>query len=333
MSSIAVVILNYNGKAHLEKFLPGVIRYSSEAKVVVVDNGSSDNSIEYVKQLRVTVVDNGKNLGFCEGYNHALKKIEADYYVILNNDIEVTENWIAPLQKLLDTKPEIAAVQPKILSYKNKNMFEYAGAGGGFVDSFGYPFCRGRIFDTLEEDKGQYNDSVPVFWATGACVVVRSKLFHELGGFDEDFFAHMEEIDLCWRMKKAGHKIYYCGQSHIYHVGGGTLAVGNPKKTFYNFRNGLELMIKHMPLWKVPVRVVLDWIAAARFLFTSPADALAVIKAHFAVLFRIGRTFNKRVAGRAVSEVYPGLLIWQYFVKGRKTYKELQKLRTDRTDQ
>lgn len=324
MSRIAVVILNYNGKAHLEKFFPIVLRYSGEAKVVVVDNGSADGSIDFIKGFeKVSIVDNGENLGFCGGYNKALKQVEADYYIILNNDIEVTEGWIKPLQKLLDERSDIAAVQPRILSYHKKNFFEYAGAGGGFIDSYAYPFCRGRVFDTLEEDKGQYNDSIPVFWATGACIMVRSKLFHELGGFDGDFFAHMEEIDLCWRMKKAGHEVYYCGESRVYHVGGGTLAAGNPKKTFYNFRNGLELMMKHMPLWKVPVRIGLDWIAAVRFLFSSPADAWAVVKAHFAVLFRIGKTLKKRSTPKAVSEVYPRLIIWQYFAKGRKTYKEL----------
>src|ERR1044071_7927501 len=294
MNQIAVVILNYNGKAHLEKFLPGVVRYSPEARIVVADNGSTDDSLTYITKYfpGVEIIDNGSNLGFCGGYNHALKKVSAEYFLLLNNDVEVTEGWLKPLLDILGRDQNIAAVQPKILAYRQKNRFEYAGAGGGLIDALGYPFCRGRIFDTTEEDHGQYNDTLPVFWATGACLMIRSKLFHELGGFDEDFFAHMEEIDLCWRLKRRGHKIYYCGSSTVYHLGGGTLAAGNPTKTYYNFRNGLDMLIKNQSggqlLWKLPLRLALDWVAAVKFLLGTPAHAWAVMRAHGYVFFHLG---------------------------------------------
>ena len=328
--AIAVVILNYNGKAHLEKFLPGIVRYSPEAKVVVADNGSTDDSITFIQKNfpPVEIIDIGKNLGFCEGYNFALTKVEADYFVLLNNDVEVTERWLAPLRDLLDGDTNIAAVQPKILSYHHKKQFEYAGAAGGFIDTLGYPFCRGRIFETTEEDNGQYNDTLPVFWATGACLMIRSKLFNDLGGFDRDFFAHMEEIDLCWRLKRLGHKIFYCGSSTVYHVGGGTLSAGNPRKTYYNFRNGLDMLIKHQRasrlLWTLPLRVVLDWVAALKFLLGSPAHTWAVWRAHWYVLLHLGTILSKRKRLKhtnfRVSEVYPGSIIWKYFVLGRKTF-------------
>lgn len=322
--TVAVVILNYNGKSYLEKFLPGVIQHSPGAKVVVADNGSSDNSLSIIPG-NVDVIDIGTNLGFCGGYNYALNKIDADYFVLLNNDVEVTPNWLTPIIDLLEKDPSIAAVQPKILSYREKDTFEYAGAGGGFIDALAYPFCRGRIFDTLEKDHEQYNDVVPVFWATGACLVVRSKLYKELGGLDEDFFAHMEEIDLCWRLKRAGYQVYYCGLSTVYHVGGGTLSAANPRKTYFNFRNGLSLLIKHEPAgslwWKLPLRVFLDWVAAARFLVGKPSHAWAICRAHFYILAHFGKNWRKRKSPtRAVPDVWPGLIIWKYFVKGERRY-------------
>jgi GT2 family glycosyltransferase len=333
--TIAVVILNYNGKAHLEKFLPVVIQFSEGATIIVADNGSTDDSLDFIRKnyRTVRVIDNGRNLGFCGGYNTALKQIDAGYYVLLNNDVEVTAGWIAPMKRLLDERAGVGAVQPRVLSYHNRKIFEYAGAGGGFVDALAYPFCRGRLFDHLEEDSGQYSDTVPVFWATGACLAIRSRLFHELGGFDEDFFAHMEEIDLCWKLKRNGHEVYYAGESVVYHVGGGTLAVSNPRKTYYNFRNGLDMLIKHQRggelLWKLPLRVILDWIAGLRFLAGSPGDAWAVLKAHFYILGHLGKIFRKRGAlkrqlrGFAVSEAYGGILVYKYFVQGKKTYREL----------
>jgi GT2 family glycosyltransferase len=338
MTSIAVVILNYNGKKHLEKFLGAVISYSQGAKVIVADNGSTDGSLDFISKNypSVQLIDNGANLGFCGGYNVALKKVTADYFILLNNDVEVTEGWISPMQKLLDEHAGVAAVQPKILSHRNKKLFEYAGAAGGFVDTLGYPFCRGRVFDHLEEDHGQYDDTIPVFWATGACLMVRSKLFHELGGFDQDFFAHMEEIDLCWKLNRNGYKVYYAGGSVVYHVGGGTLSVSNPNKTYYNFRNGLDMLIKHQRggqlIWKLPFRLTLDWIAGLKFLLRSPGDAWAVLRAHFFILFHLGRILKKRAVlkrelkGFGVSEAYGGVLVYRYFVQGRKTYKDLEEL-------
>jgi len=321
MSSISVVILNYNGKEYLEKFLPGIIQYSGDAKIVVADNGSKDDSISFVAKNfpTVRILDNQKNLGFCGGYNHALSKVDSDYFVLLNNDVEVTENWLVPLKNLLDSNPKVAAVQPKILSYRHKDTFEYAGAGGGFIDVLGYPFCRGRIFDTVEKDIGQYNDIVPVFWATGACLVVRASLYRDVGGLDEDFFAHMEEIDLCWRLKRRGYEVYYCGLSTVFHVGGGTLSVGSPQKTYYNFRNGLSLLIKNEPvatlLWKLPFRVLLDWVAGLRFLAGQPSHAWAVCRAHFYTLFHLRKNWKKRVKPvKPVSGVYPGLIVFDYFV-------------------
>ncbi|HEX8060655.1 MAG TPA: glycosyltransferase family 2 protein [Cyclobacteriaceae bacterium] len=328
---IAAVILNYNGKAHLEKFLPGVIQFSPEAKIVVADNGSTDDSIAFISKNfpGVEIIGIGKNLGFCGGYNYALKKVVADYFVLLNNDVEVTDGWLKPMRDLLDRDTTIAAVQPKVLSWHHKNKFEYAGAGGGMIDMLGYPFCRGRIFDSVEEDQGQYNDTLPVFWATGACLVVRAGLFMELGGFDEDFFAHMEEIDLCWQLKRRGHQVYYCGSSTVYHVGGGTLAMGNPAKTYYNFRNGLAILIKHQRwgqlLWKFPLRVGLDWVAALKFLMMEPAHAWAVIRAHGYVATHFGRILKKRAVLKGytfdVGGIYPGSILWRYFVLGRKTFQ------------
>lgn len=330
--TISVVILNYNGKAYLEKFLPGVVQYSPEAKVIVADNGSTDDSLTFLAMNfpGVDIIDIGQNLGFCGGYNFALKKLDADYFLLLNNDVEVTEGWLRPLVDLLDKDENIAAVQPKVLSHLQKNRFEYAGAGGGLIDTLGYPFCRGRIFDTTEEDRGQYNDTLPVFWATGACFMIRARLYKELDGFDEDFFAHMEEIDLCWRLKRRGYDVYYCGSSTVYHVGGGTLAVANPRKTYFNFRNGLDMLIKHQRggelLWKLPLRVALDWIAALKFVLGgAPAHGWAVLRAHGYIVAHMGRILSKkrklRKTGYAVSGVYPGVILWRYFVLGKKTYQ------------
>ncbi len=224
-SKVAVVILNWNGKSFLEKFLPIVIKYSSSAQIIVADNQSSDDSVSFLKQHfpEVRIIINPSNDGFSTGYNLALKQVEAEYYVLLNSDVEVTEKWIEPIMDLMDSNKQIAACQPKILDYNHKTTFEYAGAAGGFMDKYGYPFCRGRIFNSLEEDKGQYNNSTEVFWATGACMFVRAEAFWKVGGFDDDYFAHMEEIDVCWRMKNIGYQIYVEPKSLVYHVGGGTL--------------------------------------------------------------------------------------------------------------
>ena len=234
MSSIAVVILNFNGRALLKKFLPGVVQFSGQAKIVVADNNSTDGSREWLQTAfpQVQLIHLPANLGFCAGYNAALRQLRATYFVLLNSDVEVTPDWLTPLTNVLEGDPRAGAVQPKIRSYARRQHFEYAGAGGGFIDWLGFPFCRGRIFNTLEADHHQYDDTLPVFWASGACLAVKADLFLQLGGFDEHFFAHMEEIDFCWRLKRAGYQVIYCGASTVYHVGGATLSVGSPRKTY-----------------------------------------------------------------------------------------------------
>lgn len=284
--SVAIVILNWNGKSLLEKYLPSVIKYSCGYDVYVADNGSTDDSIELLNKEfpSVNIVTLDKNYGFTGGYNRALKQIEADYYVLLNDDVEVTHNWIQPIVELMNQNPNIAICQPKILSYVNKQKFEYAGAAGGYIDYLGYPFCAGRVFEYLEEDHGQYNEEREIFWATGAAMFVRSKVFRDLGGLDEDFFAHMEEIDFCWRAKNMGYKVMYCPKSVVYHYGGGTLTKVSPYKTFLNFRNNLLLLYKNLPkkeLRKVMrKRKYLDLLAAIVFRITSSkSEYKAVINA------------------------------------------------------
>ena len=236
---IAIVILNWNGQKLLEQFLPSVVSYSKEATIYVADNASTDNSVSFVKDNypEVTIIQNEENGGYAKGYNDALQHVTADVFCLLNSDIEVTENWLKPIIKQFESDTNIAVIQPKILDYKDKSKFEYAGAGGGFIDKYGYPYCRGRIFDTIETDTNKYNDIIDIFWASGACFFIKSNVFHNLNGFDEDYFAHQEEIDLCWRIQNAGHQIKYVGTSTVYHVGGATLTTQNPKKTFLNFRN------------------------------------------------------------------------------------------------
>ena len=298
----AIVILNWNGKAWLERFLPTLVSNSIEATVFVADNGSNDDSVSFLTQEFpiVKIIENNENLGFAGGYNKALNHIHADYYVLINSDVEVTENWLSPIISLMDSDRQIAACQPKILDYNNKGKFEYAGASGGFIDSLGYPFCRGRIFDDLEEDKGQYNHATEVFWATGACIFVRADAFWEVGGFDADFFAHQEEIDLCWRMKNKGYKIMVEPRSVVYHVGGGTLDAGSPFKTHLNFRNNLKMLFKNLPLpslfFIIPIRLVLDGVAALTFLSKEKGigHLFAVMKAHFAFYFEIPKLIAKR---------------------------------------
>jgi GT2 family glycosyltransferase len=338
MTEVAVVILNYNGRNFLKQFLPSVIQYSRNAKIIVADNASTDDSItliesEFATHVEVLKIDS--NRGYCGGYNFALNKIQAEYFVLLNSDVEVTEGWIEPVINILKSDSSIVAAQPKILSFYEKNKFEYAGAAGGFIDLLGYPFCRGRIFTNLEEDHNQYDDARQVFWATGACLFIKAEIFKKSGGFDEDFFAHMEEIDLCWRLNRAGYKVYYQGESKVYHVGGGTLSSSNPRKTHLNFRNGLSLLIKHLApaelFWKLPVRLILDWLAAALFLISGkPADAKAVLAAHLDFFKNLSADLNKRrilaseLGGFRVKGVYQNLLPMQYFLFKRKTYGNLK---------
>jgi hypothetical protein len=330
MSKTAVVILNYNGEKLLPQFLPSVVEHSKNATIIVADNASTDKSVDVLKTQfsTVQVIKLDQNFGFCGGYNRALKQVDADYYVLLNSDVEVTAGWLDPLIALLDSNASIAAAQPKILSYYQKDTFEYAGAAGGFIDSLGYPFCRGRLFDLTEKDNGQYNDTCEIFWATGACMIIRSNIYHALNGLDEDFFAHMEEIDLCWKIQRSGLKVFYCGSSQVYHLGAGTLSRSNPRKTYYNFRNGLSLVTKHWSTGalfiKLPLRVLLDYVAAFKFLVTgNPGDAAAIFRAHYHFLLDLGKTLGKR--GLLLSKypftkknTYKGSILWEHFVLKKK---------------
>lgn len=335
MTGTAVVILNYNGLALLQRFLPGVVAHSAGARIVVADNASTDGSLSWVaKQFpQVGRIAMPKNLGFCGGYNSALKQVQAARYVLLNSDVEVTPGWLTPLEAVLNRHPDVAAVQPKILSEGRRDHFEYAGAAGGMMDEMGYPFCRGRIFYYTEKDEGQYNDEQVVFWSSGACMMIRSEWYHRLGGLDEDFFAHMEEIDLCWRLQRAGQRVYYAGSSCVYHVGGGTLSTSNPRKTYYNFRNGLSLIYNNLPAselaLKFPARLVLDWVAAVTFMLAGKVrDGLAVLRAH-GHFFRL---FNREIARRRRSSdlgycrpptLYRGWVVWDFFILGKRKSKDI----------
>lgn len=334
MKKVAVVILNYNGKKFLEEFLPNVIANTNAemAEIVVADNASTDGSVAFMQERfpSIRLIVNDFNGGFATGYNLALKQIEAEYFVLLNSDIEVTPQWIEPVIDLMDSDPNIAACQPKILSYYDKEKFEYAGASGGFIDKYGYPFCRGRVFQHLEEDHGQYDDACEVFWATGACMFVRADLYLQHGGLDDSFFAHMEEIDFCWRMKNLGYKIYCCPQSKVYHIGGGTLPKSSARKTYLNFRNNLSLLYKNLPsnrvFWTIAYRIVLDWVAALKFLCGGGLkDYWAVIRAHFAFYRRIPslRKVRKGLPKQLVGQVYQRNIVFENFLRGKKLYSEL----------
>lgn len=328
---VAVVILNWNGKNFLEKFLPNVIEHSQTANIYVADNASSDDSVAFVKINfpNVKLIETGGNLGYAGGYNKALKELKEEYFVLLNSDVEVTPNWLNSVITLMEADESIAACQPKILQYHQKTHFEYAGAAGGYIDKYGFPFCRGRLFETVEDDQRQYDDVLEVFWATGACFFVRRSVFEELGGLDGDFFAHMEEIDFCWRAKRAGHKIYVEPKSVVYHVGGGTLSKSNPWKTFLNFRNGLELLAKNLPTSKlIPIifiRMIFDGVAAWKFLLSgNPKDFWAVFKAHLAFYGRLNATLAKRTGKySSVSEIYEGSIVLDYFLRSKKKFTDL----------
>ncbi len=342
--SVAVVILNFNGKSFLEQFLPSVLATDySNSTIYVADNGSSDDSLAFVQETFTTVktLDLKENWGFAEGYNKALKQITADYYVLLNSDVEVTNNWIHPMVELLESDRTIAAAQPLIRMHGHEHLFEYAGAAGGWIDKLGYPFCRGRIFDELEEDKGQYSDTTEVFWATGAALFIRAELYHNLGGLDGDFFAHMEEIDLCWRLKRAGYKIMVCPESVVYHVGGGTLPKTNPRKTFLNFRNSLITLAKNEPasklLWLIPTRLALDGVAGVKFVKEGKLkDCWAIIRAHFAFYGSFLKTMKKRRIFKEVLEIhriaplnkigiFQKSILVQFFLRGKKHFSDLQR--------
>jgi GT2 family glycosyltransferase len=332
---VAVVILNYNGKKFLEEFLPNVIANCDPtlAEVIVADNASTDDSVEFMRKRFpcIRLIENGSNGGFATGYNLALRQIEAEYYVLLNSDIEVAPNWIEPIIAMMDADPLIAACQPKIRSYYHPEEFEYAGACGGFIDKYGYPFCRGRVFQHLEEDKGQYDTPMEVFWATGACMFVRADLYHQIGGLDDSFFAHMEEIDLCWRLKNAGYKVFCCPQSVVYHIGGGTLPKNSPRKTYLNFRNNLSVLVKNLPKNRVKriilYRIFLDWVAAFKFLFERcPQDFRMVFKAHWDFYKRLKRLREKRkeTTHRKVSCIYRKNIVFDNVVLGKNKFSDLK---------
>ena len=333
--TVAIVILNFNGSGYLQQFIPGVIAHSTGARIIVADNGSKDGSLLLLEKEFPTVecIALPHNLGFCQGYNEALKQVEADYFVLLNSDVETTPGWLEPVLSQMEANPAIAAAQPKIRSFRQRDHFEYAGAAGGHIDWLGYPFCRGRVFDTVEKDEGQYNEPEPIFWATGACLFIRAGAFREAGGFDGDFFAHMEEIDLCWRLRRKGFTILAVPQSVVYHVGGGTLAADNPQKTYYNFRNGLTLLLKNLPaknlLIILPLRLLLDWAAMFRFFLSGyPRHGLAVMRAHIEFVGNSRRHLKKRNSSHTPffdrdPLIFRRSVVLRYFIARRQTYHAL----------
>ena len=339
MAKVAIVILNWNGQKMLAKFLPNVIEYSrQDAEIWVADNSSSDGSMHLLEtqfpQVKTIVLE--QNFGFAEGYNRALRQIEADYYVLLNSDVEVSHHWLTPLIEFMDSHPQVAACQPKLLAEYDKDSFEYAGACGGFLDKYGYPFCRGRIFGMVERDNGQYDYQQEILWATGACMMIRSADYWKAGGLDGRFFAHNEEIDLCWRLRLMGRKIYCIPESEVYHVGGGTLPKSNPMKTFLNFRNNLTMLYKNLSDRELShvmrVRWFLDYLAAFEMLLLQRnwGDFKAVFKARKA--FKEWRSSfdeeRKRIQAQRVEEEIPQIfqtsILWQYYAKGVKNFKDLK---------
>lgn len=335
---VSVIILNWNGAALMERFLPSVVRYSPEewAEVIVADNGSTDRSLEVLadKFPSVRVIRLGQNYGFAEGYNRALQQINTPYAVLLNSDVEVTPGWLEAPLRLLEASPEIAGVQPKLLAEREREQFEYAGAAGGFMDKYGYPFCRGRIFQEIEVDRGQYDTETDILWATGACLFVRTEVYRAVGGLDAKFFAHQEEIDMCWRMRARGYRLVCTPESVVYHVGGGTLNAESPRKTFLNFRNNLLMLYKNLPekeLQRVMrLRFWLDYLAAFKFLLEGhPANARAVWEARRAFHrlvpeYREQRIVNQQLATvREIPELKSFSLLWQFYVRGKKHYGQL----------
>lgn len=318
---IAIVILNYNGKNWLEKFLPKIIRHSAIAEIFVIDNASTDDSVSYLKNNfpSISTVLNKENFGFAGGYNEGLRSINAEIYCLLNSDVEVTANWIEPILTLFESDKDIAAIQPKILSYSQKEYFEFAGAAGGLIDNLGYPFCHGRIFEKVEKDEGQYDLPLEIFWASGCALFIRSEDFWRQNGFDARFFAHQEEIDLCWRLKNSGKKIYYCSDSTVYHVGGGTLNKTNPRKTFLNIRNNLMMLLKNLPistlLWVLPLRLILDGFAAIFLAYKEGfSHFVAVIKAHFSFYAHIPGTWKLRAKHQMKNYYQDEWLVFKHFL-------------------
>ncbi len=324
---IAIVILNWNGKDLLEKFLPSVLEYSDDAKIYVADNASTDDSVAFVSEHfpEVTVIQNSENGGYAKGYNEALNYVEEPLLCLLNSDIEVTKNWLKPITEEFNSDTNTAIIQPKLLDFNKKTHFEYAGAAGGFIDKFGYPYCRGRIFETIEEDLGQYEDTTEIFWASGACFFIRTAVFKRLNGFDASYFAHMEEIDLCWRAFNANFTVKYVGASTVYHVGGATLKNTNPEKTFLNFRNSLSTLLKNADqqvYLKLFVRLFLDGVAALRFLLRlQPKHFYAILRAHGSFYWHFFRLLKKRRESLKRFDYYnTKSIVWSYFVRNKQYF-------------
>ncbi len=334
--SVAVVILNWNGKALLEKLLPGVIQHTPGASIYVADNCSTDNSIEFLRENypEVSVILNETNCGFSEGYNRALFSLTEDYFVLLNSDVEVTPHWLEPMLEILKSDSSIACCQPKIKDYYNRENFEYAGAAGGYIDRFGYPFCRGRLFTSLEPDEGQYDDAREIFWASGACMLIRASLYKECGGLDASFFAHMEEIDLCWRLINRGYKIYYTPKATVYHMGGGTLSKISPRKTYLNFRNSLWVLLKNLHTRELVstifIRLILDGIAGIKFIVEGKSShCLAIIKAHFYCYYSLKNVLSKRKNTtpktlKYLPAVYRRSVVHDFFLLKKRKFSDLK---------
>ena len=332
MPITAIVILNYNGIDFLKKYLSTLIKNSDKYEIIIADNGSTDSSLNWLgkNHSEIRTITLKINNGYAEGYNLALQEVEADYYALINSDVKTTPNWLDPLIFFLEEHTDYSAVQPKILDQNDSSKFEYAGAAGGQLDALGYPFCRGRIFDTLENDQGQYDDDVDVFWTSGACMIIRAKDFNEVGGFDPYFFAHMEEIDICWRLALRGKKFRYISKSTVYHVGGGTLSVSNPRKTYFNFRNGLIMLMKNLPkkhLIIIPIRMILD--CAAAFLFWRKkgfSHFKAIFQAELDFILNLRTYWRKRNKGSNYNvNLHHGIksIVLKYFLFNQKTYRDL----------
>lgn len=337
-SKVAIVILNWNGEKLFPDFLPSVVENSEgeNIEIIVADNGSTDQSILYLQQNfpSIKIINLKENYGFAEGYNQALKQVEADYFVLLNSDVKVSKNWIEPCIKQFEADEKIAAIQPKILSYKNPDSFEYAGAAGGFIDRYGYPFCRGRILNHVEKDNNQYNQSTQLFWASGACMFMRAAAFKNAGGLDGDFWAHMEEIDLCWRLKNTGYKITYEPQSVVYHLGGGTLSYDSPQKVYLNFRNNLWMLFKNLPKEQFKriffSRMILDGVAAIKFLAGFQFKGFwAVVKAHTSFYKNLSKLRQKRkeIQKQVIVKTHPEMctksIMWKFFIQKKYKFSDL----------
>jgi GT2 family glycosyltransferase len=335
LAKVSVVIINYNGRRYLEQFLPSVVASTySNLEIIVADNASTDDSLEFVRAVypAIRIIGMSRNHGYAGGYNECLKEVKSDYYVLLNSDVEVSSGWIEPIIELMESDQQIGACQPKILSFKEKDLFEYAGASGGWIDRYGYPFARGRIFDICEKDRGQYNDVQKIFWASGAALFVRAELFHQVKGLDTYFFAHMEEIDFCWRLQLSGYSVYVCPSSEVYHVGGGTLPKGNERKVFLNFRNNMIMLAKNLPkrhsIWKIPMRIGMDILSAWKSVLAGQfVYFIAVLEAHLAfakwLLFKRGESVFPVARKAKISGWYAHSVAWKHFVQGKETFAEI----------